>query len=399
LPADTQASLVEAVLAAARPQDIPLVLNPRTFTVGTAYDGGAHARALARLDALGQDLGLKPTQDVGPALATLLASREISVQAAAARLIGRWRIAALEPDLVRLVESAETPQALRAGAMTGLARFPEPGHTARILKAVGPDAPTTLKSTAAVALAGRDLGQACRLAAEVLARDSDPATVEQVLAPILRQASGTTALATAFAATPPSEGSARAMAAFLARAGRPAPELASVLGRPTGAGSASGRWTSPAARQEFLKTVAASGDATRGARIFARPELGCTSCHGIGASQPGLGPDLGALGTAQTPEFILRALLEPQAEVKEGFMSWTLTLQNGEEVQGRIESSSPQELVLLDAATRKPLRLARTEIRSQTQAGSIMPAGLADGLSDPELRDLLRYLAGLGRRD
>jgi len=399
LPADTQASLVDAVLAAARPQDIPLLLNPRTFTVGTAYDGAAHARALARLDALGQDLGLKPTQDVGPALATLLTTWEISVQAGAARLIGRWRITALEADLIRLMESPEMPQALRAGAIIGLARFPEPAHTGRILKAAGPKAPTELKSTAAIALAGRDLGQACRLAAEVLAHDSDPATVEQVLAPILRQTGGTTALATAFAATPPSEGSARAVAAFLARAGRTVPELASVLGRPSGAGSASGRFASPAARQEFLKTVTASGDATRGAGVFARPELGCTACHGIGASQPGLGPDLGALGTAQTPDFILRAILEPQVEVKEGFMSWTLTLQNGEEIQGRIESTSAQEVVLLDAATRKPVRLARSEIRSQTQAGSIMPAGLVDGLSDTELRDLLRYLSGLGRRD
>jgi putative heme-binding domain-containing protein len=130
-----------------------------------------------------------------------------------------------------------------------------------------------------------------------------------------------------------------------------------------------------------------------------RAELGCTSCHGIGASQPGLGPDLGALGTAQTPDFILRALLEPQVEVKEGFMSWNLTLQNGEEIQGRIESTSAQEVALLDAATRKPMRLARSEIRSQTQAGSIMPAGLVDGLSETELRDLLRYLSGLGRRD
>jgi len=203
LPADTQASLIDAVLAAARPQDIPLLLNPRTFTVGTAYDGAAHARALARLDALGQGLGLKPTQDVGPALATLLASREISVQTAAARLIGRWRIAGLEPDLIRLVESQETAQALRGGAIGGLARFPEPAHTGRILKAAEPKAPTELKSTAAIALTGRDLGQACRLAAEVLARDSDPATVEQVLAPILRQTGGTAALATAFAATPP----------------------------------------------------------------------------------------------------------------------------------------------------------------------------------------------------
>jgi putative heme-binding domain-containing protein len=189
------------------------------------------------------------------------------------------------------------------------------------------------------------------------------------------------------------------VASFLAQAGRTVPELATVLGRPAGPTSPTGRLASPEARVAFLKTVAGSGDATRGARVFTRPELGCTSCHGIGASQPGLGPDLGALGTAQTPEFILRALLEPQAEVKEGFMSWTLTLKNGEEVQGRIESGSPQEVVLFDAATRKPLRLARSEIRTQTQAGSIMPAGLVDGLSDDDLRDLLRYLAGLGRRE
>jgi hypothetical protein len=85
LPADTQASLIESVLAAARPQDIPLLLAPRTFTVGTAYDAGAHARALLELDTLGRNLGLKPTQDVGPALGALLFSANPSVQAAAAR--------------------------------------------------------------------------------------------------------------------------------------------------------------------------------------------------------------------------------------------------------------------------------------------------------------------------
>lgn len=54
--------------------------------------------------------------------------------------------------------------------------------------------------------------------------------------------------------------------------------------------------------------------------------------------------------------------------------------------------------MLLDAATRRPLRLARSEIQSQTQAGSIMPAGLVDRLSEADFRDLLRYLGGLGRR-
>ncbi|MFM7556268.1 MAG: hypothetical protein ACKPAH_13365, partial [Verrucomicrobiota bacterium] len=185
--------------------------------------------------------------------------------------------------------------------------------------------------------------------------------------------------------------------------GRSVPELTAVLGTALGrneqAGNLTGRLASTAARTAFLRTVQTSGDSARGARIFGKPELGCTACHGVGASQPGLGPDLGALGTAQTPEFILRAILEPQAEVKEGFMSWNLTLRNGEEVQGRIESTSEQEVVLLDAATRKPLRLARSGIVSQAQAGSIMPAGLVDALAEDELRDLIGYLAGLGRRD
>jgi hypothetical protein len=241
------------------------------------------------------------------------------------------------------------------------------------------------------------------LAAEVLALEANTAAIETVMTPILRQPGGSGALATALQKVPPHPESARALAGFLAQAGRQVPELApvlgQVLGRTAGNKTLTERLASGPARQEFLKTVRASGDAQRGAMVFARTELGCTSCHGVGASQPGLGPDLGSLGTAQTPDFILRALLEPQVEVKEGFMSWNLTLRNGEEIQGRIESASPQEIVLLEASSRRPLRLARSEINSQTQAGSIMPAGLMDALNDGELRDLLRYLSGLGRRD
>ena len=403
LPADTQASLVEAVLAAARPQDIPLLLAPRTHTVGSAHDAGAHARALLRLDTLGRDLGLQPTQDLRPALAPLLAGTNAGIRAAAARLVGRWQVAALEADLVRLVEAADTEEPVRAGAILGLALFPAPEHTGRILRAAGPGAGPALKTAAAAALPPRDPNASARLAAEVLARETDTASIEAVAAPILRQPRGATALARALQATPSHPASARALAAFLAQAGRNVPELVPVLGPALGRASAgptlTERLASPAARTAFLRTVSTSGDAARGARIFARAELGCTACHGVGASQPGLGPDLGALGTAQTPEFILRAILEPQAEVKEGFMAWNLTLADGEELQGRLESSSADEVVLLDAATRKPLRLARSRIRSQTQAGSIMPAGLVDALTEDELRDLLRHLAGLGRRE
>ena len=149
LPADTQASLVEAVLAAARPQDIPLLLAPRTYTVGTAYDAGAHVRTLLRLDALGRDSGLKPAQEVRPALALLLGGTNSAIRAAAARLVGRWQVAPLEPELIRLVESPETPDPVRAGAIHGMALFPAPEHTDRILKAADPGATLSLKAAAA----------------------------------------------------------------------------------------------------------------------------------------------------------------------------------------------------------------------------------------------------------
>jgi putative heme-binding domain-containing protein len=318
-------------------------------------------------------------------------------------LIGRWQISALESELVRLVESSETTDSVRAGAIAGLAVFPSAEHTARIVQAAGPGASPLLKSAAAAALAARDLNAASRLAAEVLAHESNTASLEAIVAPILRHSGGAVALAKALQVTAPHPESARALAGFLAQAGRHVPELTAVLGPvlggSTGSQTLTERLASGKARQEFLKSVSALGDAQQGAKIFSRAELGCTACHGVGASQPGLGPDLGALGTAQTPEFILRAILEPQVEVKEGFMSWNLTLRNGEEIQGRIESSSPQEIVLLDAATRRALRLARSEIQSQTQAGSIMPAGLVDRLSEADFRDLLRYLGGLGRRN
>lgn len=190
LPADTQASLVEAVLAAARPQDIPLLLAPRTHTVGSAHDAGAHARALLRLDTLGRDLGLQPTQDLRPALAPLLAGTNLAIRAAAARLVGRWQVAALEADLVRLVEAADTEEPVRAGAILGLALFPAPEHTGRILRAAGPGAGPALKTAAAAALPPRDPDASARLAAEVLARETDTASIEAVAAPILRQPRG-----------------------------------------------------------------------------------------------------------------------------------------------------------------------------------------------------------------
>jgi hypothetical protein len=56
-----------------------------------------------------------------------------------------------------------------------------------------------------------------------------------------------------------------------------------------------------------------------------------------------------------------------------------------------------QELVLKDVTVGHEVHLAKADIASRLQRGSVMPDGLADTLTQTELRDLVRYLSELGR--
>ena len=129
--------------------------------------------------------------------------------------------------------------------------------------------------------------------------------------------------------------------------------------------------------RNFIAEVRQSGRIGAGASLFHRPELGCTQCHGINAATLGIGPDLGALGTAQTPEFIVGAILEPQREVKEGFASVSLRLREGDELTGRIAGEDDEHLVIHDTLTRRDVRVRKDRIADRHDIGSVMPPGLS----------------------
>ncbi|MFN0069358.1 MAG: dehydrogenase, partial [Limisphaerales bacterium] len=148
----------------------------------------------------------------------------------------------------------------------------------------------------------------------------------------------------------------------------------------------------------LVAAARAAGDAAKGRPVFERPALGCVTCHSVSGAPGLVGPDLGALGTAQTPEFILGAILDPQREVKEGFVAWEITTTDGASHQGYLRGGTEDEVALLDHLAGRVVRLPRARIAEQRQLGSLMPAGLVDGLTREELRDLLAYLAGLGKK-
>ena len=178
--------------------------------------------------------------------------------------------------------------------------------------------------------------------------------------------------------------------------GRRDEQLARVLENAAGLTSTPHQMT-PQELRAFISEVGTAGDPEQGRAIFERPELGCTACHSIQGHGGQLGPDLSALGTAQPVDFILGAILNPNQEVKEGYLSIAVTTKDGSEFQGYQIRQTNDELVLRDTLQNRELRLPLSQIAAKRQNGSIMPNGLVDTLSREELRDLVRYLSEQGK--
>jgi putative heme-binding domain-containing protein len=133
------------------------------------------------------------------------------------------------------------------------------------------------------------------------------------------------------------------------------------------------------------------GDAARGRLVF-QGHGDCQRCHGEAGHGGGVGPPLEGIGSARDPAFLLRAVLEPSADIADGFATLSLTRADGSVVTGLLVSEDDEAVVLETGGQQE--RVAVAQIASRIGPLSAMPpGGLALGPRD--LRDLVAYLASL----
>ena len=76
----------------------------------------------------------------------------------------------------------------------------------------------------------------------------------------------------------------------------------------------------------------------------------------------------------------------------------TMVLTKNDQIhQGFHASEDKQTLILRDPAKDELIRIPVGEIAKRKEIGSVMPEGLTNGLTRAELRDLIRFLAELGK--
>ncbi len=144
----------------------------------------------------------------------------------------------------------------------------------------------------------------------------------------------------------------------------------------------------------FMETLE-GGDAEAG-RIVAGTHLAaqCIRCHRFGREDGSeIGPNLGSIAREKDRDYLLRSLVDPGADIAEGYGVSTITLKSGSSISGQLgkETKKGIDLILADGSTQK---IAAVDVASKTDPISSMPP-MGYLLTKRELRDVVAYLASL----
>ena len=141
------------------------------------------------------------------------------------------------------------------------------------------------------------------------------------------------------------------------------------------------------------QVTALRGEASRGEQIFT--QLACTGCHTVKADEPLKGPFLGTIANTYRRRELAEAILFPNKTLAQGFITHHFELKDGTEVDGFVVQEAA-DAVTIRTVTAQEVKIPVQSISvREKQQRSLMPEGLAAGISVNELASLLDYLQAL----
>ncbi len=134
------------------------------------------------------------------------------------------------------------------------------------------------------------------------------------------------------------------------------------------------------------------GNAVRGKPVF---KENCAVCHKLFSDGETIGPDLTGADRGDL-DFLLTSLVDPSALVRKEYEGQTVALRDGRVIIGLVVDENDRQLTLVDSNRQKSV-IARESVEAIKPSDvSVMPEGLLDKLTEPQIRDLFRYLQSQG---
>jgi putative heme-binding domain-containing protein len=125
-----------------------------------------------------------------------------------------------------------------------------------------------------------------------------------------------------------------------------------------------------------------------GHRLF---QQRCASCHRLDGVGGEVGPDLGSLAN-RSPPALLTAIVDPNRAIEARYLQYQVLTTDGQVLTGLLAEETTHSLRLV-SADGKVIELLRSSVdQLHCTERSMMPEGLEDGLTVPQLADLIHYV-------
>ena len=140
-------------------------------------------------------------------------------------------------------------------------------------------------------------------------------------------------------------------------------------------------------------TLKGRGNVKQGQQLFTKQ--GCVACHAVDLAAEQKGPYLGAAGAKFPREYLVESVLYPNKVVAQGFQTIQFDLKDGTAQMGFVTGEADGVITLRNIAG-QVFKLKRADVKEEKHLPqSMMPEGLAAGLTVEELTSLIEYLGTL----
>ena len=403
-----QPSIVEPLLALLSREDVDKESHGQALQLVAKFGNADHMRSIldrvfdsetaesekanllsALLEAT-KNRGLIPSGDLA-GLTALFDSESPDLQRLAIRASGTWKVEATRDFLTRTAKRSGDLQNVAIEALSQLG-----GDKSRetLTGIVDSQAEVPTRIQAVIGLANIDLAAAADKAAELLSKLGEGADPTVLFNAFLQRQQGPAKLAESLADKQLPADTAKLGVRIIGGTGRSEPELIAALSK--AGGLSMGRTEISAGEMtEILAAVESGGDPARGEALYRTENMNCITCHAIAGSGGKVGPDLSTIGASAQDDYLVEALLLPNAKVKEGYHSKTIYTDDGEVFTGVPIRETETETVIRDQFDEE-ISIPAAAIESVEEGMSLMPGGLTDLLTTAELADMVAFLSALG---
>ena len=142
--------------------------------------------------------------------------------------------------------------------------------------------------------------------------------------------------------------------------------------------------------------VKTKGEIELGKKLFTQQT--CVNCHTVSEKEPQRGPYLGNIAATYKRPELAEAILVPNKSIAQGFVANHFELKDGEEHDGFVTLEAADKVTIRDT-TSQEFTFATKDIAKRTKLEkSLMPEGLAAGLTIQEFASILDYLESLNTK-